>query len=497
MHFFLSLPPDRSDDNASMDLFRPRAAVDSAHQASQFDPFSPSAAGSGNKASPAAKTERTASATTTPAPAFEHPPDPALPRGPPATDQAIVPQLVIDHYVSMIDPSRAQTVDSEIARHCAFSLPAVALTLGRANWPLLKTTYEALAHDMQWKVRRTLASSIHELGVILGEEASSTDLIPVFNGFLKDLDEVRQGLLKHLADFLRLLDPEHRREYLPKLSEFLKMDNDRNWRFRQELAEQLERLIPLFSPEEVSEHLSPIAMVLVYDKVAAVRDSVVNMLANIVRSFNQAGKADLSSTLLVLVVESLACGGLWVHRQTFATLCLRLHTFDALPPAEFSISMLPRLLEMASDPVPNVRLAVARTLRFISRSAAGAVYKDAAANKHAARLSAVEAALRCDNDVDVRQMCGVAVTTGTSSRLKAADDDVGGEEEGGGEEAHDDEEEDEEEVGGSEESGRSAVAEAAAAVLVEDEEFSNVGVSKFYLSDFVQISTTFCSVCLT
>ena len=59
--------------------------------------------------------------------------------------QDIVPQLLIDHFVSMTDPSRAQTVDSDIARHCAFSLPAVALTLGRSNWPLLKDTYETLA----------------------------------------------------------------------------------------------------------------------------------------------------------------------------------------------------------------------------------------------------------------------------------------------------------------------------------------------------------------
>jgi serine/threonine-protein phosphatase 4 regulatory subunit 1 len=34
------------------------------------------------------------------------------------------------------------------------SLPAVALTLGRSNWPLLKETYETLANDMQWKVSK-------------------------------------------------------------------------------------------------------------------------------------------------------------------------------------------------------------------------------------------------------------------------------------------------------------------------------------------------------
>ena len=56
----------------------------------------------------------------------------------------------------------------------------------------------------QWKVRRTLAFSIHELAVIVGEDITGRDLVPVFNGFLKDLDEVRIGVLKHLADFLRV-----------------------------------------------------------------------------------------------------------------------------------------------------------------------------------------------------------------------------------------------------------------------------------------------------
>ena len=54
----------------------------------------------------------------------------------------------------------------------------------------VKETYESLANDMQWKVRRTLANSIHELAVILGPEVASQDLVPIFNGFIKDLDEV-------------------------------------------------------------------------------------------------------------------------------------------------------------------------------------------------------------------------------------------------------------------------------------------------------------------
>lgn len=49
----------------------------------------------------------------------------------------------------MTEPAKAQTIDTEIVRHCAFSLPAVTLTLGRKNWPCLRDTFEMLIADMQ------------------------------------------------------------------------------------------------------------------------------------------------------------------------------------------------------------------------------------------------------------------------------------------------------------------------------------------------------------
>ena len=71
----------------------------------------------------------------------------------------MVPQALLDQYLSMNDPSRAQTVDTEIAKHCAYSLPGVALTLGRQNWHCLRETYETLASDMQvWGRRANLGA---------------------------------------------------------------------------------------------------------------------------------------------------------------------------------------------------------------------------------------------------------------------------------------------------------------------------------------------------
>merc|ERR1719219_1901627 len=379
-------------DTSTMELFRPESGI-SSNGKLVFDPNTLSIKNNNHQAQQQQQQQQSQQQQ-------QQMQDPALPRGPPATLQSIVPQLLVDHFVSMTDPSRAQTVDSEIAHHCAFSLPAVALTIGRNNWPLLRETYDVLASDMQWKVRRTLASSIHELGVILGQDAVVNDLIPIFNGFLKDLDEVRIGLLKHLSDFLKLLPLDLRREYLPKMTDFLYMDNDRNWRFRQELAVQMGQLIPLYSSEEVKKHLAPIAVILIKDKVAAVRQSAVQIHSIIVKTLLEDSQSSgLVRVLLADLVGELVRSESWIHRQTYASLALTLYEESALDHAQFSQNVLPNLLDLAEDKVPNVRLVVARALRQIRQ----ATYFIKEANPYHARMENVICALTyADKDADVR-----------------------------------------------------------------------------------------------
>uniref|UniRef100_A0A8C8HJX1 WW-binding domain-containing protein n=1 Tax=Oncorhynchus tshawytscha TaxID=74940 RepID=A0A8C8HJX1_ONCTS len=264
----------------------------------------------------------------------------------------VIPQQLLDQYLSMTDPARAQTVDTEIAKHCAFSLPGVALTLGQQNWHCLKDTYETLATDVQWKVRRTLAFSIHELAVILGDQLTAADLVPIFNGFLKDLDEVRIGVLKHLYDFLKLLHAEKRREYLYQLQEFMVTDNSRNWRFRYELAEQLILIIELYSHYDVYDYLRQIALTLCSDKVSEVRWISYKLVAH-----------DLGLNFInELIVRFCHCPK-WVGRQAFAFICQAIVEEDCMPMDQFAQHLLPSLLSLSSDPVANVRVLVAKALR--------------------------------------------------------------------------------------------------------------------------------------
>ncbi|XP_053322615.1 serine/threonine-protein phosphatase 4 regulatory subunit 1 isoform X2 [Spea bombifrons] len=318
--------------------------------------------------------------------------------------QDVVPQALLDQYLSMTDPSRAQTVDTEIAKHCAYSIPGVALTLGRQNWHCLRDTYETLAADMQWKVRRTLAFSIHELALILGDSLTAADLLPIFNGFLKDLDEVRIGVLKHLYDFLKLLQQDKRREYLYQLQEFLVTDNCRNWRFRAELAEQLILLLELYSARDIYDYLLPIALNLCGDKVSSVRWISYKLVSEMVKKLYLAPNPALVLNLINKLVEEFCQSAKWSGRQTFVFICQALIEDDCLPMEQFAIHLMPHLLQLASDRVPNVRVLLAKTLK---QTLLEKEYFLTSTNSHQEAVEQTIMALQMDYDSDVKYFASI------------------------------------------------------------------------------------------
>ena len=63
--------------------------------------------------------------------------------------QEVVPDELMELFLSMTDGSKAQSVDIDLPFYCAYSLPGVVLTLGPSHWPLLRPTFDLLASDMQ------------------------------------------------------------------------------------------------------------------------------------------------------------------------------------------------------------------------------------------------------------------------------------------------------------------------------------------------------------
>ena len=77
-------------------------------------------------------------------------------------------------YLSMNETAKAQNVDTDLPYYCAYSLPGVALTLGKGHWPMLKPTFDVLAADMHVSERllfgkgRQWYMCISEVGYLVG-----------------------------------------------------------------------------------------------------------------------------------------------------------------------------------------------------------------------------------------------------------------------------------------------------------------------------------------
>ncbi|XP_060521122.1 serine/threonine-protein phosphatase 4 regulatory subunit 1-like isoform X2 [Cylas formicarius] len=312
--------------------------------------------------------------------------------------QDIVPQDLVDYYVSMCQSRTATEVDCDMSYYCAYSFPAVALTLGRENYPLLHDTLILLSSNMQYKVRRAVASSLHIVADVIGVEGSSEHLVSLFEGFLIDLDEVRVGILKHLSAFLRRVSVAKRVYLLPKLADFLAVENACNWRFREILAEQLTDALDLFRPQDVVKHAGMCSHALLFDNVAAVRRATLSLATEIVKRIGS--KKGLKSYYLAMTAERFAHSKKWKARQTFGLLCSRLLAQHALPPQEFASEVLPHLLDLSWDPVANVRLVVAKCL--VERILTEEYFMDPA-NDHRMALETVLRRLQGDKDTEIRR----------------------------------------------------------------------------------------------
>ena len=144
------------------------------------------------------------------------------------------------------------------------------------------------------------------------------------------------------------------------------MDNERNWRFRLELTEQVGAMLTLFTPGDIREYLAPMATHLVQDKVSAVRVSATSVLSTMLARLHSLNHPILATSLASNLVEVLGRSPHWAKRQTYAVLCGELIKQDTsstdisqedctdsqgYSPAYFSTELLPHLLDLTWDKV--------------------------------------------------------------------------------------------------------------------------------------------------
>jgi len=253
---------------------------------------------------------------------------------------------------------KSAEADTESCNHCAYNFPAVVLTVGRERWDELRESYMLLLKKT-FKSRKTLACSLHEIAKILGTEIVERDLLQAFELFHKDIDDIREGVLKHFADFLSVMSEKKRDEHLATLWE-ISSEMDANWRFRLLLASQLTQIMTLYKADTVSEQIIPLAFQLCDDKMNDVRYEAIKSVPNLVKFMKENGN-DQQYQDTLKKTRGLAKNRTYARRQLYVELCR--HALTVLDNETFEKELLPSLLQFTKDPVANVRLPLARIIK--------------------------------------------------------------------------------------------------------------------------------------
>ena len=93
------------------------------------------------------------------------------------------------------------------------------------------------------------------------------------------------------------------------------------------------------------------------------RQAATGVICTLLANLNSTGDVNLSRAITADLAENLAHSSHWARRQTFAVLCGEL--LSTIPYQHFTQDLLPHLLDLTWDIVPNVRLKVAHVFGHI------------------------------------------------------------------------------------------------------------------------------------
>ncbi|KAI8344676.1 armadillo-type protein [Chlamydoabsidia padenii] len=311
--------------------------------------------------------------------------------------------------------------------------------------PILKT----LGQDRSWRVRSMVATHYADLCEAFGVTLSREELADLFVALIKDSEgEVKIMTIGQASAFAKMVDEM---TVVDKLIPCIKdLVIDTNQQVRAAVAANISALAPIFGKDVTIEYLLPLFLQLLKDDSSDVRLNIISKLENVNKEYipflaSQLGVAffderllqlciswlgdtvfsvrDAATTNLKQLVEIFGCD--WAKQTVLPQVMslahnenylYRMTTLFALSTMAVSLSpeiikdnILPTVLELVEDPIPNVRFNVAKSLEVLAP-----ILRTSPATE-TLTTSQVKPALEklnSDTDMDVRWFAEKALLTG-------------------------------------------------------------------------------------
>ncbi|XP_030754090.1 serine/threonine-protein phosphatase 4 regulatory subunit 1-like isoform X2 [Sitophilus oryzae] len=318
--------------------------------------------------------------------------------------QNVVPRELVESFISLSCEDSSDNENLNSVR--LYVLPAILLTLGKESWLLFKETVHTLAEHGCDEHRLIIASSLHELAAILGPKMADDLVFPfeilfshIYTPSLMNMLRCQDVLVDNLARFFEFISPKERLYLLPKVFEVINRNMKVGktaflWKIKEQFLRQLSLMVKFFTPTKIVRHIGPYVQFFMSDPMAFLRTAAVKSVSSVVK--NIVVDRRLTSTFLISIAERYAHSKTWRFRHTFALLCSVLLKEQAMGSEDFASILWPHLLDLSWDPIPNVRILVAKCI------VENLVIDEYFIQEHLESLKSVLRRLQADNDGDVR-----------------------------------------------------------------------------------------------
>eukprot|EP00002_Diphylleia_rotans_P010836 TRINITY_DN2141_c0_g4_i9.p1 TRINITY_DN2141_c0_g4~~TRINITY_DN2141_c0_g4_i9.p1 ORF type:complete len:896 (+),score=169.69 TRINITY_DN2141_c0_g4_i9:52-2739(+) len=296
----------------------------------------------------------------------------------------------------------AKRPDAECRRNCAFNFPAVVKCINPRRYAMnLHDTYHQLSRDSFVIVRKSVAAGFHEVASIIGKERSVKYLKDIFIGILKDDSiEVKLAIVEHLEQILSMFavsnEEQKAANYADLLNHLLDFQASiyRNWRCLNTFTTQLVDIPEYFSNDQVYDNFVPLMFKYMEDAACPTREVACRNICHYLRK----NKRNYQRTnIIAQIIQKFGKRRCYTNRLLFIDMCQ--HLLQMFSRRFFRDNFFDTALDLAKDPVSNVRWKFCRLLHTFKRLASA--LRDEVALKRVEE--AIEILLK-DKDKDVSEM---------------------------------------------------------------------------------------------
>ncbi|THH06108.1 hypothetical protein EW145_g4319 [Phellinidium pouzarii] len=312
----------------------------------------------------------------------------------------IVKEELVGAYVQILKDNEA-----EVRSAGASQLPGFAKLIDKDTiLTRILQCVRDLSQDQSQHVRASLANQISGLAPLLEKDSTIEHLLPLFLHLLKDeFPEVRLNIISKLemvnsAGFIPVIGIDLLSQSL--LPAIVELAEDKSWRVRQAIIEYIPLLATQLGRSFFDEQLGNLCLSWLGDNVFSIREAATVNLKKLTDVFG----VEWSRNAIVPKVLAMGSHPNYLFRMT-TVLAITTMT-PSLNLDVINDPIMQTLISLVSDPIPNIRFNVAKSLEVVATTY-GSVPEGQSLAKE--KIMPAVQSLQNDPDADVRYFAGRAL----------------------------------------------------------------------------------------